>query len=132
MGKNFSCGALMDMRFCARMGLRLFVCLISFAGFFSPLAIAQGTSSVKTLSEASRVNETTVGVIYSREALYAKLVEDMERGLEPDNNLRIIPLVGKNQVQNIYDLLYLNGADLAIIRSDSVEYIHRFSEYMIN
>jgi len=88
----------MDMRLNAQMSIRLFVGLIWLACVISPLASAQSASSVKTLSEASRVNETTVGVIYSREALYAKLVEDMEGALEPENNLRVVPLVGKNQV----------------------------------
>lgn len=119
----------MSMRIEGGFSVRLFLLLATLGCVISTQAAAEGAIAPKSLSEASRVNESTVGIIYSREALYERLVEDLERALEPGKDLRIIPLVGKNQIQNIYDLLYLNGADLALIRADAVEYIHRFSSY---
>ena len=75
--------------------------------------------------EAARVNERTVGVVLERDERIFDLMDDIGASLELAAGLRIVPIVGTSHVQNVYDLLYLDGVDLALVRSDSIEYVRR-------
>ena len=88
-----------------------------------PTVLAQTPAAFPTAEEAARVNERTVGIVFSREALFVDLVEDLESELEVGGELRIVPMLGKNHVQSVYDLLYLKGVDLALARADALEYV---------
>ncbi|MEE9322036.1 MAG: TAXI family TRAP transporter solute-binding subunit [Granulosicoccus sp.] len=37
--------------------------------------------------------------------------------------------MGKNHIQSVYDLLYLKGVDLALVRADAIEYIRRYGDF---
>ncbi|MBK8509095.1 MAG: TAXI family TRAP transporter solute-binding subunit [Candidatus Competibacteraceae bacterium] len=55
---------------------------------------------------------------------YIRIASDMASVLDgPD--LRIIAMVGQGSAQNINDLLYLKGVDMAIVQSDVLEYFKR-------
>ena len=86
---------------------------------------ADFTDAFPTPEEAVRVNERTVGVLLGREARQLDLLEDVGASLALAAGLRIVPIVAANDVQAVYDLLYLDGADLAIVRADSIEYVRR-------
>jgi TRAP transporter TAXI family solute receptor len=59
---------------------------------------------------------------------YIRIAADMSSVLDTDN-LRILPIVGKGSIQNINDLLYLKGVDMAILQSDVLEYLKRQGIY---
>ena len=83
------------------------------------------TDAFPTPEEAVRVNERTVGVLLGREARHLDLMEDVGASLGLAAGLRIVPIIADNDVQSVYDLFYLDGADLALVRSDAIEYVRR-------
>jgi TRAP transporter TAXI family solute receptor len=68
----------------------------------------------------------TLGVLTSGiDGTSLQMAADMARALNDGPNLRLIPMVGESAIQNITDLLYLKGADLAIIQSDVLAHLRR-------
>src|SRR5260370_914845 len=45
--------------------------------------------------------------------------------LDDGNRLRVLPIVGRGSVQSVADILVLQGADLGIVRSDTLDYLER-------
>jgi TRAP-type uncharacterized transport system substrate-binding protein len=45
--------------------------------------------------------------------------------LDDGNNLRVLPIVGRGSVQSVADILFLQGVDLGIVRSDTLDYLER-------
>jgi uncharacterized protein len=43
----------------------------------------------------------------------------------PNNNTRIVPILGKSAGQNLLDLLYLRGVDMGLVDQDIVQYFKR-------
>jgi len=97
----------------------------------SSVAVAHSEITIPTREEAQRVNDNKVGVVFTHEELFHQLVHNMESELEHDTDLRIVPIMGKNHVQSVYDLLYLKGVDLALVRADAIEYVSRKGDYPI-
>ena len=107
-----------------RPALRIAVLAFAVLGG-STLATAHSEFTIPSREEAARVNENTVGVVFTHEELYHQMVHNLEDELEPQSGLRIVPIMGKNHVQSVYDLLYLHGIDLALVRADALEYVRR-------
>ena len=99
--------------------------LLAFGTVFGMASLAESASAIPTAEEASRVNDSTVGVIFARDELFLDLVNDLETELELSDGLRLVPMLGRNDVQSVYDLLYLKGVDLTLVRSDALEYVRR-------
>ena len=91
----------------------------------APCALADFESAFTTPEEAAQASERTVGVQFERDERLFDLMEDIEASLELAAGLRIVPIIARNHVQSVYDLLYLDGVDLALVRSDSIEYVRR-------
>src|SRR5690242_17007144 len=68
---------------------------------------------------------TIIGVVTSDQSgTYLRIAADMGKVLDnPTTGLRILPIAGDGSIQNITDLLYLKGVDLAIVQSDVLAYI---------
>ena len=45
------------------------------------------------------------------------------------HDVRVVPIIGLNHVQTIYDMLYMRGIDLGIVHSDVLEYMARTTGY---
>jgi len=68
----------------------------------------------------------TLGLVTSGvEGTALQMAADLSRALNDGPNLRLIPMVGESSIQNITDLLYLRGADLAVVQSDVLSYLRR-------
>ena len=80
-------------------------------------------------SAGEQANKGLVGIIAGGvNGTYIRIAADMSTVLDTDG-LRILTIVGKGSVQNISDLLYLKGVDMAIVQSDVLEYIKRQGTY---
>lgn len=80
----------------------------------SAFAACEGTNP-KELS-----NRDTVGIIGgSVRGTYSRFTQDMADVLDRECELRVVPFLGKGSVQNLTDLLYLKGVDVAIVQSDA-------------
>jgi TRAP-type uncharacterized transport system substrate-binding protein len=51
-----------------------------------------------------------------------RMAEEIARIIDDGSTRRVIPIVGKGPVQNLIDLRYLRGIDLAIVQTDALDY----------
>lgn len=49
-----------------------------------------------------------------------RIAADMAQCLDDDERMRVLPILGDGSVQNIADLIYLKGVDLAIVHADAL------------
>src|SRR5438477_73785 len=103
------------------------ITFISAAGYRLP---AQAQAVPKALEEggpenALRVkkNQWTVGIaggiMSGTNMIFA---DELSQVLDDGDNLRILPIVTYGAAQNLEDLLYLRGVDIAVTQSDVFEY----------
>jgi TRAP transporter TAXI family solute receptor len=83
---------------------------------------ASSAQSVDALR--ARINQGTIAIISGGvNGTYIRIASDLATVLDGNNNLRILPIVGKGSLQNITDLLYLRGIDFTIVQSDVLSFI---------
>jgi len=111
---------------CGRLLAQVLILILT-SGLYS-MAFADAKFSIPSRAEARKVNENKIGVVFTHEELFHQLVHNMEHELEHDSGLRIVPIMGKNHVQSVVDLLFLNGVDLALVRADAIEYVRRHGD----
>jgi TRAP-type uncharacterized transport system substrate-binding protein len=69
-----------------------------------------------------RINEWTVGLAGGLlEGAPIRLATEISRIVNDGPNLHVLPIVTRGPTENVNDLLYLKGVDMAIISSDSLE-----------
>jgi uncharacterized protein len=56
---------------------------------------------------------------------YLRVASDLGAVLDPGGQLRVLPIIGKGSVQNLYDLRYVHGIDIAIVQSDVLTYLRQ-------
>lgn len=101
-----------NLAVCATLG-------VSFAG----AALAQQSEQLR-----ERVNSGTVTVVgggVDDTLMMSELAEQLNR----PGSIRILPITGEGGVQNIADILYLRGIDMAVIESDVLELIRKRNLY---
>lgn len=95
------------------------LCLASVA----PVAGAQSTGSYSE-EMRRRVNSGTVRVVSGGMGSTAfRVATDLAAVLDGQDDLRILPMMGKGSLQNITDILYLRGVDIGIVQSDALTYV---------
>jgi TRAP-type uncharacterized transport system substrate-binding protein len=83
----------------------------------APTAAAEGEQD-----RSSRVNNWTVGVASGAlEGTFIRFGADLGKALDDGERLRILPIVTYGAGENISDLLYLKGVDIAITDADVFE-----------
>lgn len=87
----------------------------SVTGFFlMPIAVAQQLMAVnKGVVEL----ETT-----GSDGISVRIAEDLSRLVDDGATRRVVPVIGKGSLQNIGDLKYLRGIDIAIVQADVLDY----------
>ena len=69
-----------------------------------------------------QINEWTVGLAGGLlEGAPIRLATEIARVVNDGDNLHVLPIVTRGPTENVNDLLYLKGVDMAIISSDSLE-----------
>ena len=67
----------------------------------------------------SRINAWTVGVVGGLlEGSFLRFAAELGKALDDGENLRVLPIVSYGAVENVNDLLYLRGVDIAITNAD--------------
>jgi hypothetical protein len=83
----------------------------------APTAAAAGEQSA-----AAEVNNWTIGIAGGFfEGTFIRFAVELAKGLDDGDNLRILPIVSYGGNENINDLLYLKGVDVAITYTDTFE-----------
>src|SRR4051812_21546123 len=80
-----------------------------------------GSASTKTSLNANTVTliSGTIG------GTYVQFGADLASVLDDGNKLRVLPIVGRGSVQSVADILFLQGVDLGIVRSDTLDYLEK-------
>jgi TRAP transporter TAXI family solute receptor len=56
---------------------------------------------------------------------YVQFGADLASVLDDGNKMRVLPIVGRGSVQSVADILFLQGVDLGIVRSDTLDYLEK-------
>lgn len=89
-------------------------------------AAAQAAESLPATHQerVDAVNHNNIGLVAGGVGgTYIKIAADLQAVLDSSDGLRVLPIVGKGSVQNITDLLYMRGIDIAIVQSDVLAYL---------
>jgi TRAP transporter TAXI family solute receptor len=101
---------------------------VAVAGLFVSLALLCGTASAQQnvpVSDAVRIataQNSTIGLIAGGPgSTDARVAADIAEVLDDADRLRVLPILGQGSVQNIADLIFLKGVDVAIVHTDVLE-----------
>jgi TRAP-type uncharacterized transport system substrate-binding protein len=91
-----------------------------------PIAVqAQTRVTAQTSGESERVervNRWTVGVAGGQlSGTFSRFAAELATALDDGENLRVLPIVSYGATDNVTDLLYLKGVDVAITHADVFE-----------
>ena len=83
------------------------------------------SSSVRSATKQA-LNANTVTLISGTiGGTYVQFGADLASVLDDGNKLRVLPIVGRGSVQSVADILFLQGVDLGIVRSDTLDYLEK-------
>jgi TRAP-type uncharacterized transport system substrate-binding protein len=84
-------------------------------------AISEGEAE-----QVARLNNWVVGLVAGHvEGVLIHFASDIEKVLDDGENMRVLPIVSHGAKQNLLDLLYLKGVDLAYTHADVFEEFRR-------
>jgi TRAP transporter TAXI family solute receptor len=85
-------------------------------------ASAQQNAPVSDAVRVATAQNVTIGLIAgSTGSTDARIAADIAEVLDDNDRLRVLPMLGQGAVQNIADLIYLKGVDVAIVQTDVLE-----------
>jgi TRAP-type uncharacterized transport system substrate-binding protein len=96
-----------------------------------PGAVSDGLKAIFSYSSDNkstreRLNANTVTVMTGTiGGTYVQFGADLASVLDDDDQMRVLPIVGRGSVQSIADILFLKGVDLGIMRADTLDYLER-------
>jgi len=107
-------------------GLLAMICLGLGASAHAQTAPAPAPYSPQAIEAAKeRANRGAVGIVSGGvDGTYVRIAADLASVLDGPE-LRILPTLGKGSLQNLNDLVYLRGVDIAIVQSDALAYAKR-------
>lgn len=80
-----------------------------------------GADDPRVLAKQGAVGVVAGGI----DGTYLRVASDLSAVLDAGGTLRILPMIGKGSVQNLYDLRYLRGVDVAIVQSDALTFLRQ-------
>lgn len=92
---------------------------------------AAGGSLAQTAGEPKRdvavtkekLNSWTIGLAAGRiEGAPLRLAAELAQALDEGDSMRVLPIVSRGPFDNMYDLLYLRGVDMAIVYGDVLDH----------
>ena len=111
-----------------RISLPLSTCVLAALLLPASPSAAQtrGAKAPGEQTKAAEVNNWTIGVAGGFfEGTFIRFAVELAKGLDDGENLRILPIVSYGGNENVNDLLYLKGVDIAIAYTDSMELAKR-------
>src|SRR6478735_1157978 len=89
--------------------------------FVGLMLLGNSGAWAQSASNAARINAGTVGVISGgADGTYIRIAADLANVLD-DENLRILPIIGRGSLQNLRDIMFLRGVDIGIVQMDARE-----------
>ena len=118
------------------LGLAIFATMMA-CGFaaraeeteFDPAKVSESLKAIFQFGavETKRaLNANTVTVMSGTiGGTYVQFGADLASVLDDGNKLRVLSIVGRGSVQSVADILFLQGVDLGIVRSDTLDYLEK-------
>src|SRR6201984_317639 len=98
-------------------------------GEYDPAKVSDSLRAVFQFGSAQTkqaLNANTVTLITGTiGGTYVQIGAHLAPVLDAGTKLRVLPLVGRGSVQSVADILFLQGVDLGIVRSDTLDYLER-------
>src|SRR3981189_2771375 len=96
---------------------------------FDPAKVSDSLKAIfqyGSTSTKQSLNANTVTLISGTiGGTYVQFGADLASVLDDGNKLRVLPIVGRGSVQSGADVLFLQGVDLGIVRSDTLDYLEK-------
>src|SRR3954469_5956191 len=96
---------------------------------YDPAKVSESLKAIFQFGSATTkqaLNANTVTLISGTiGGTYVQFGADLASVLDDGNQLRVLPIVGRGSVQSVADILFLQGVDLGIVRSDTLDYLER-------
>ena len=96
---------------------------------YDPAKVSDSLKAIFQFGSAATkqaLNSNTVTLITGTiGGTYVQIGADLASVLDDGNKLRVLPIVGRGSVQSVADILFLQGVDLGIVRSDTLDYLER-------
>src|ERR1700729_1455854 len=96
---------------------------------FDPAKVSDSLKAIfqfGSVATKQALNANTVTLISGTiGGTYVQFGADLASVLDDGNKLRVLPIVGRGSVQSVADILFLQGVDLGIVRSDTLDYLER-------
>src|SRR5665647_3361102 len=93
---------------------------------FDPAKVSESLKAIfqfGSVETKKGLNANTVTLISGTiGGTYVQFGADLASVLDDGNKLRVLPIVGRGSVQSVADILFLQGVDLGIVRSDTLDY----------
>src|ERR1700730_2135612 len=100
---------------------RLKLCGVT--AFVALIGALHAPSATAAEQAVAAINRGVVEVETSRAAgISVRIAEDLANLVDDGATRRVVPVVGKGSLQNLTDLKYLRGIDMAIVQSDVLDY----------
>jgi TRAP transporter TAXI family solute receptor len=98
-------------------------------GEYDPAKVSDSLRAIFQFGSAQTkqvLNANTVTIITGTiGGTYVQIGADLASVLDDGTKLRVLPIVGRGSVQSVADILFLQGVDLGIVRSDTLDYLER-------
>jgi TRAP transporter TAXI family solute receptor len=96
---------------------------------YDPAKVSESLKAIfqfGSVSTKQALNANTVTLISGTiGGTYVQIGADLASVLDDGNKLRVLPIVGRGSVQSVADILFLQGVDLGIVRSDTLDYLEK-------
>lgn len=96
---------------------------------YDPAKVSEGLKAIfqfGSVATKQSLNANTVTLMSGTiGGTYVQFGADLASVLDDGNKLRVLPIVGRGSVQSVADILFLQGVDLGIVRSDTLDYLER-------
>src|SRR6266699_2207384 len=96
---------------------------------FDPAKVSESLKAIfqfGSVETKKALNANTVTLISGTiGGTYVQFGADLASVLDDGNKLRVLPIVGRGSVQSVADVLFLQGVDLGIVRSDTLDYLEK-------
>jgi len=92
-------------------------------------AAPEASVSPGETGKVAQTNDWTVGIAGGQlEGTFIRLAAELAKVLDDGDNLRVLPVVTYGAAENVTDLLYLRGVDVALTYSDDLEQFKRLGD----
>lgn len=90
------------------------------------LGLFLSAASARADDPRALARQGVIGVVAGGiDGTYLRVASDLSAVLDGSGSLRVMPMIGKGSIQNLYDLRYLRGVDVAIVQSDALTYLRQ-------